>query len=237
MAKFALLQKREIRVPTLWGWLLLFVVSASVGVAALLGAHPFLAQNDMAPSARLLVVEGWMGESELDQAAEVFRRGRYDRLVTTGGPIERSPNFLGVRTYAEWASAYLNGRGLGGDVVTAVPAPASAQDRTFLSAVKVRDWGRKNGVALDSLDVISSGTHARRSRMLFQKAFGPSVRVGVFAATPVGYDAGRWWKSSAGVKSVLGEATALVWTVCCFVAPAEGGYEETWGPVQKTSMP
>lgn len=229
MAKLTLLQKRPVWVPTIWGWLLILFAGLGGGLATLFGAFPFLAENDPAPSATLLVVEGWLADRELDQAIAAFRRGGYERLVTTGGPIERSSRLVGFSTYADLAAAYIASRGIPPGSVTAVPAPASAQDRTYLSAVKVREWVRKHPPEVRALDVYSGGPHARRSRALFELAFGSEVRVGVLSAAPTEYDANRWWRSSAGAKSVIGEAIGLVWITCCFFRPDDGSYEEAWG--------
>ena len=69
------------------------------------------------------------------------------------------------------------------------PRRESAQDRTFLSAVVVRDWLRRQGGTIDAVDLFSGGVHARRSRLVYRIAFGPEVDVGVFAAPPRRYDA------------------------------------------------
>jgi hypothetical protein len=224
-----LFQRRQIWIPTLLGWALLLTLGIVGSSLAVLGAYPFLAQQDPAPSSRLLVVEGWMAEAELDQAITAFQRGGYERLVTTGGTIERYSALIGFNNFADLAAAYIVSRGVASSLVTAVPAPASAQDRTYLSAVKVREWARKNGLVLNSLDVFSGGPHARRSRKLFQLALGPKIQVGVLTATPSAYDRKRWWNSSAGAKSVLTEAIAWAWISCCFSPPAEGSYQEAWG--------
>lgn len=119
-------------------------------------------------------------------------------------------------TYADLAAGYLRTHGLGDFPVAAVPASASTQDRTYLTAVKLREWLKGQGIAPSALDVFSGGTHARRSRMLYRMAFGPDVDVGVLSARSSQYDEERWWQTSAGAKSVLGEAISVVWTACCF---------------------
>jgi hypothetical protein len=210
------------------GWILLAVLAVIATLVAGHLIHPFLALNQPAPGARLLVIEGWLDTKELDQAVEVAIRGKYDRVVTTGGSIERWSELSKSSNYADLAWSYLKQHGLEDVDLTSVPAPASAQDRTFLSAVKLRQWTQKQGLAVDSLDVFTGGTHARRSRMLYQLAFGQGVVVGVMAARSAQYDQDRWWRSSAGAKTVLGEATSLVWTICCFHPPPPGSHEELW---------
>lgn len=170
-----------------------------------------------------------MTGEELDQAVAAFRSGRYDRVVTTGGPIERWLNFRGSSSYADWAANYLKTHGLAHTDVTPVSGPASAQNRTFLSAVMVREWAARQGLALKAFDVFTAGAHARRSRTLYRMAFGPDVEVGVLSARPQEYDERHWWRTSAGARSVLGEAISLLWTTCCFYAAPPGSHEEIWG--------
>ncbi|HEY6281618.1 MAG TPA: hypothetical protein VIW72_07505 [Burkholderiales bacterium] len=170
-----------------------------------------------------------MAEKELDQAVAVFRKGKYERIVTTGGPIEDWEELRGSLTYAELASSYIKKHGLEGTEVTAVSAPASAQDRTFLSAVKVRDWAAKQGLALEALDVFSRGVHGQRTRMLYRMAFGPNIDVGVLSARRQSYDERHWWRTSAAAQSVLEETIGLLWTLCCFHPAPPGSQEEMWG--------
>lgn len=101
------------------------------------------------------------------------------RIATTGGPIEWPETKYG--NYARMAADYLVKHGVPHDLILVVPAPPSAQERTFLSAVMLREFMQHLGIELDAIDLFSSGTHARRSRLLYQMALGKKVRVGVLA--------------------------------------------------------
>ena len=202
-------------------------------VAMAFAATAWLAPNRPAEGAggagaSMLIVEGWLDGPDLDQAVMAFRRGHYERIVTTGGPIDTWFAPSALRNHAERSAAYLRTHGLADVQIDAVPAPASAQDRTFLSAVVVREWALRSGVALSAVDLFSAGVHARRSHRLFRMAFGPGVTVGVLASRPSDFDARHWWRSSAGTKAVMGETLSLAWTTCCFWPPAPGSHEERW---------
>jgi hypothetical protein len=221
-----LVRRREVWLPTLWGWLLLLVVLALAAVIAGRELYPFLAINE--PSGgKILVIEGWMEPHGLDQAVAVFRKGSYELAVVTGGPIGEWPHGKVYGTAAERAADYLKWRGLPPSALAAVPSPASAQDRTFLSAVAVREWAKRAGIEVQALDAFSSGTHARRSRLLFQKAFGPQVKVGAIAARHE-YADERWWRSAEGAREVLDQAIAYVWVLLFFHPPAPGPHEPRW---------
>ena len=229
-----LFRRRHVWLPSLWGTAVLSVVTAGAAVGCALVAYGFLAPDQPAfakdgRGASILVVEGWLDEAELDQAMAAFRRGGYERVVVTGGPIESWQSFLPWPSYAERAFDHLRKHGLAGVAISAVPAPASAQDRSFLSAIVFRDWARKNGVVLEAVDVFSAGVHARRSWLVYRMALGESVQVGVMAARPKDYEPDRWWATSAGAKAVIGEGLSLAWTKCCFWPGAPGSHEEKWG--------
>lgn len=229
MLRFPLLRRQQVWFPTLWGWCALLVIAVAACVIAGRYIHIFLAQNDPVPQARILVVEGWLTGEELDQAVVAFRMGGYARVITTGGPTESWLNFNGHSNYADWAASYLKTHGLADNDVTPVPAPASAQERTFLSAVKVRDWAVTQRLALNAFNVFSAGTHARRSRIVYRMAFGPNVEVGILSAQQQEYDEHAWWRTSAGAKSVITETISLLWTICCFYPAPPHSEEEMWG--------
>lgn len=230
----ALVRRRQVWLPTLWGWLLLAVATAMLLALFTFAIGDWLMLRDPARGAdghgaRTLVVEGWLDESDLEQALATVRDGHYERVLTTGGPIESWNDARVWGTFAARAAGYLKARGVLEVPVIAVPAPASAQNRTFLSAVMVRDWARHAGLRLDAIDLYSAGVHARRSRALYRLALGPTVEVGVLAASPRTYDAQRWWASSDGAKTLVGELLGLAWTTCCFWPPPPGSHEERWG--------
>ena len=227
MISIALFRQRHIWLPTIWGWLVLLVFFSVLCILMARTLYSFLAPN--APvGARVLVIEGWLAPGELDQAVQVFKKGGYERVVTTGGPIVGWPEILKNTNYASMAADYLAQHGVPRESITAVPTPASAQERTFLSAVVLRESAPQLGISLDALDLLSSGAHARRSRLLFQMAFGNKVRVGILAAKPAEYDADAWWRSSSGAEAIVFQTIGLVWVKCCFWPGPPGSKQELW---------
>lgn len=206
--------------------LLLLVVFAAVVVTLGLNAYALLAPNQPASGrggtgARTLVVEGWLDRAELQQAVAAVRAGHYERVLTTGAPIASWTEGAQLIDSAARTAIYLRTNGVASVPVISVPAPLSMQDRSYLSAIMVRDWAQQTGVALDAIDLFTAGVHARRSWLVYRMALGDEVEVGVLAARPTEYDE-RWWASSAGTKATLGETLSLAWTKCCFWPAARG---------------
>ena len=212
-----LFRRRQVWVPTLWGGV---AIAIAVGVGLLVSGsriHGFLAPNEPVGGARVLVVEGWLSPDELDQALATCRSGGYPLVLTTGGPIAHEfDRFDSAASYAERARSFLVLRGLPADGVIAVPAPATAQDRSFQNALMVREWATLSGVDPVAIDVFSSGVHGRRSRALHRLALGTGVRVGILSSRPSAYDPETWWRTSAGTKEVLTETIAWLWTALFF---------------------
>ena len=66
-------------------------------------------------------------------------------------------------------------------------------------------------MTLTAVNVLTEDVHARRTRLLFEMALGPGVKVGIIAVPNADYEAARWWRYSEGVRSVLGESIAYVY--------------------------
>ncbi len=215
--------------PTLPGLLLLLALGSLGAILIVRGWAGFLSQNRPVGHG-VLVVEGWVSGDSLNVAAKLARSGVYDAVVVSGGPVEDVLRDCGFMTYAERAAFGLKKFGLGTARLIVASAPASAQDRTYRSSVSVRQALEKEKLKVVALDVFSSGPHARRTRNLYQLAFGDNVDVGVISAAPADYDMTYWWITSAGVKEVLAETVAYLWTQCCFYPGVHGSWEEAWGP-------
>lgn len=63
---------------------------------------------------------------------------------------------------------------------------------------------------VSSINVLTEGAHARRTRLLYQKAFDQNVTVGIIAASNPDYNPKQWWRYSDGVREVIGESIAYM---------------------------
>jgi hypothetical protein len=212
--------RRQCLVPTWRGWLALLVAVAAGTVVVVRTLQPFLAVN--APvSGGLLVVEGWMPDFALKEAIAEFGRNHYSGFYVTGGPLSYGAPLSEYRTFAEMGAATIMKLGLSTNVVQPVPAPRVRHDRTFASALALKHWLREHGIASAKLNVISKGAHARRTRLLYEKAFGKGSEIGIVAVPDQAYDAKRWWESSDGFRDVINELVAYVHARLLFRTAAE----------------
>jgi hypothetical protein len=75
----------------------------------------------------------------------------------------------------------------------------------------LREWFLEHHLTVTKFNLLTEDVHARRSRLLFQEAFGRSATVGIIAVPDPDYEAKRWWRYSQGVREILGETIAYVY--------------------------
>lgn len=207
---FGLLNRRVCLLPTWRGWLLALLIVLPAAVVGVRKVQPFLAVS--APlTSDVLVVEGWMPDYGMKQVIEETGRTPYVVLIVTGGPLERGAPLSEYRTYAELGTATLAKLGANRPLPQAVPSADVYRDRTFTSAIALRDWLRTQGPMPATINLVSLGAHSRRSRLLFNKVFGHDVKIGIIALPDRSYDARHWWRSSQGFRTVVDEFLGYVY--------------------------
>ena len=203
------------------GWLLLILFLVGVGVTSVLTVYPFLAVMHREDS-EFLVSEGWLPDYAVQRVVAEFRAGGYKKIFATGGPISGMGGYTNdYSTAASVGAGRLRNAGVPPELVQMVPSRVLRRDRTYTSAVALRDWFRANGVPVERLNVATEAPHARRTQLLFQRAFGRDVRVGVIAIQNPDYDPKRWWRYSEGVREVIGEALAWIYAEFFFRPAAD----------------
>jgi len=175
----------------------------------LMSVHPFLAVTRPVP-AEALVVEGWLHEFAIVAAAQEFKSGRYAWVFATGGPTYGDYT-SDYGTYAHVCASALKNAGVPDDKILMAPAHETGRDRTYAAAATLRIWLSSHHMTIRKMNVLTMDSHARRSRLLFQKAFGDQVEVGIISAPNPDYDGRHWWRYSEGVREVLGEAIAYLY--------------------------
>jgi uncharacterized SAM-binding protein YcdF (DUF218 family) len=189
-----------------------------IGIAGSLtyAAYPFLAVTHRV-NADTLVVEGWVHRYAIRAAVNEFQAGHYRRVFTTGGPVAGMGGYTNdYNTSATQAAAQLQAEGLSADLIQAVPARVSARDRTYSAARALGDWFNNDHSSVRAINVLTQDVHARRTRLLFKKALGDRVTVGIIAVANPDYDTSHWWRYSEGVRDVISEVIAYLYAKFVF---------------------
>jgi len=207
---WGLLTRRE-RWGFSWrGWLTLSGLGIAASFLLFFQAYPFLSVTRRVDS-DVLVVEGWLREHAMHAAVAEWKSGRYPRIYSTGGPIRGLSSYTNdSQTLASVGADLLKQAGAPAEVVQIVPSRVMARDRTYSSAVALREWFQEHGIHVRSFNVMTEDLHARRTLMLYQKAFGDGVAAGVIAVPNPDYDARQWWRYSEGVRDFIYEWAAYL---------------------------
>jgi uncharacterized SAM-binding protein YcdF (DUF218 family) len=206
-----ILVRKECWKLSLTGRIIFLVIVVIMLLVLQRGIYPFLAV-DSPTSTGFLIVDAWLPTYGLKQAAADFKRGTYEKLITGGCVGEEAEDRQFQSNYVSDAAAMLGQLGTPVELVQPVPCSAPPRDRTYTSALAIKKWCHENGITVRSIDVVTKAAHARRSRLLYQQAFGSEVKVGVIAVQDRNYDPVHWWQSTVGVREVAWEGIAYIYT-------------------------
>jgi hypothetical protein len=208
---FCLVRRRTVLCPTPLGWVCLLGIFLAPFFLWWFECEAFLSQTQRLP-AEVLVVEGWIGKEGIQAAGVEFKQGGYRYVVTTGG-LTNNRWDSHQWSYAEMAKDVLLGSGISQDKIIMAQPKDTDRQRTFASAAAVRQILQAKGILPTAINVFTFGAHARRSRLIFAKAFQPGTRVGVISWTQPNDRTGPWWRSSERAQDVIKETAGYTFEV------------------------
>jgi len=198
------LQQQLIWWPTPFGWFcgLLFVAAGILSWTLLAERWLSLTTRE---AAKVLVVEGWIGLDGIKAAAGEFIRGDYDLVVATGGLTGERWN-VERWNYGEMGAKELRRLGVPAEKILTARAREIESQRTFEAAIAARETLEANNCRPAAINVMTRGPHARRSRLVYAKAFGADTKVGVISWTPESEQTSPWWGSSDRASDLIKES-------------------------------
>jgi hypothetical protein len=202
-------RKKEVWLPTWQGLVLGALLLGGLFLSAIRHLYPFLAQHNPIENSEMVIIEGWMADAEIKEAANAVRPGQI--VVITGGPITFGQQILQYDNYADLGTARLIECGIPAESIITIPAPDTPRDRTYVSAQAARQRLEELGLFGKSANLYTIGAHARRSYLMFRMVFGKNYPIGVIAVEPLGYNLNHWYCYSAGVKHVIMEMISWVY--------------------------
>jgi hypothetical protein len=188
-------------------------------VMCLLAIEPFLAVTDRV-EAQALVMEAWYRDPRaVAECAEEFEAGGYAMLVlvlstNTGAAA------AGSKAPGEGLVESFDAHGVARERIAVVAAERRPRHRTFSRALALGAWLRAEERGVSGINVFAPGVHARKSRLLYARALGPEIRVGVVASRYPPYRPGRWWASWTGIRLVARNAAGYVYARWLGPSPA-----------------
>ncbi|MDH3708570.1 MAG: hypothetical protein OER04_01715 [Cyclobacteriaceae bacterium] len=211
LARWGLISRKMRWGITLRGLLSIMLTLGILITLTIFLLHPFLALNKPSPNAKLLIIDGPIPEYAVQAAVKEFHSGNYQLMIATGGPISRGYLVPDIKSYPQLVAASLIHQQFDSSKIVVVDRDAVITDRTYANAVSLKDWLQSSSGNYEAINIFSMGTHARRTRLLYQKALPKSVEVGVLATPNLEYDRSNWWRSSMGFRLVIGEGIAYIY--------------------------
>ncbi len=208
-ALWGLVHRKERWALSWRGWLALWLAGIAAIFFVFLKIHPFFAINRPV-TADYLVVEGWTPDYALAAGFKEFKAHPYKGFLTTGCPLMEGYFLTEYPTFAHLAAATVRQLGVETNRLEAIPSYVKYRDRTYASALALKKHFQQQGRPLTSINILTLGAHARRTRLLFEKAL-PGVAIGVIAVENREFDPHHWWQSSSGVREVIGESLAYLY--------------------------
>ena len=190
---------------TPWGLLLLIILLFFIITLIFRNIYPTLAPIEREKS-DVLVLEGFATDHVMKLAMKEFTAGKYRLLVVTGAPLEYGDMLSAYHNTATVAGKSLLKMGFDSTRLVIVTTADLRNERTYNSAVSLRQWMVTSKPDIRSLNLITTAVHGGRSRLLFRKALGDSIRVGIISVPGLYYGASDWLKTSKGFRETMNEA-------------------------------
>ncbi len=207
-----LYKRRQCCVPTTAGWFFILSITIAFISVIFFYIHPFLSPSKPI-NGDALIIEGWLPDGCLESAAKYFHKKNYKVIFVTGGPLESGSYLKEYHTYAFLGAATLKALSVPDSSIIPIPAPFTITDRTYTSAVAFKKWIDSTKYSFKNFDLISEGTHTRRTVLLFKRALGKQYRIGSIAIPNPNYNPKQWWRSSTGVRAVIDESIAYLYAL------------------------
>ncbi len=204
---FGLVRRRQLPVPTWKGFLLIAVIGGLGLWWFLENAYDFLAIDNRLTKADVVIVEGWVPDVAIQQAADELAAGRCEWICTAGVDLDRGDAMGGgAKDWANFAANSLRARGVPDEKLIIAPGGANVRQRTYAGFQAAKKKLEETfGDKAITINLISEGAHARRSWVVARKILGERYEFGMIPVEPSAFDPEIWWKSSSGVKHMLME--------------------------------
>jgi hypothetical protein len=208
-----LIERKECWRVTWIGWIGILAFWGVVMLMFLFTIRPFLMPTKTIDADILIADKDIAFYHDLKKISDEFRSKNYSMIICTGGLLEIGSNLFEYKTWAELNASKLKKLGINEKVIVPIIPKAVERDKTFASALAVKNWLVQNKIQPKGINLISIGPYSKNSWMLYRKALGENIPVGIIAYEYGGeLDHKRWWKTSSGVRTVLDAIIEYLYT-------------------------
>jgi hypothetical protein len=105
---------------------------------------------------------------------------------------------------AEFARNRFLSLGIDSSLIIAIPGKKVKINRTLTSALAFRDWLNTTKLDIKGINIISLGTHARRTWMTYNKILNEKYKIGIISLPDYKYNHSRINKLLKTIRQTLG---------------------------------
>ncbi len=106
--------------------------------------------------------------------------------------LDRSKRIINnFNSYAELARNKLLSMGIDSSLIIALPGKKVKINRTLTSALAFRDWLRSKDIDVKGINIISLGTHTRRTWMTYKRILNEKYQIGIVSLPDYNYNNSR----------------------------------------------
>jgi hypothetical protein len=107
-------------------------------------------------------------------------------------------------SYAQHARNSLIAMGLDTSLVVSIPGDKVAINRTLTSALVFRDWLKTSGIDVKGINIVTLGTHARRTWMIYNKILDKKYDIGIISLPDYKANHSRKYKVLKTIRETIG---------------------------------
>jgi hypothetical protein len=119
-------------------------------------------------------------------------------------PNEASRIFNYFSTEGELARNKLISLGIDSSLIIAIPGKRALVNRTLTSALACRDWLKESDLKVTGINIISIGTHSRRTWMTYNKVLNQKYEVGIISLPDNKENNSRRYKILKTLRETIG---------------------------------
>jgi hypothetical protein len=169
---------------------------------------PFLARSSPV-NAEMLIIEAWVDTRYMRTAVQEFRKGKYRHIFVVGDSQSSGSQGKSADDVERIMDTLIQ-LDIAPSLITGVPVPPKKWHKTWSQALTFRNYIARSNYPIKAVNVFTLGVHARKSQLLYQRAVGPDIQVGVISVTHYGRSSGHWWLTIGGIYGVAKNSVAYV---------------------------
>ncbi|MCD4698603.1 MAG: hypothetical protein K8S16_20430 [Bacteroidales bacterium] len=213
--KIRLVKQRVCYRLTFAGWLLILGFNFLLIFFILKYISIFLVVNKPLDT-KILIIDGLLPGYAYDSIVKLIEKDKYKYVITTGVDVDYTFNSDEQFNIADFSFKILSTKDIKNCKLHSAPAHLIYRDRTYSSAIALKDWFITQRIFPGEINVVSFSCHSRRTWVLYRKAFRDFARVGIISIRDQSYNYTKWYYYSRGVRQVLSETIGYLYSSIFF---------------------